>query len=139
MNKPAFLNKEEKKKKGEVFGWDVFNEDSIYNAYKKRCKEMPLYKELYAKQMQNPDKEWLVDEERKSRLVKDIEKQVAKRNEFSRPRIFDFDEEVTYINQQNRVFNRKLQRDYADYTREIKANIERGTALNSVLSGTNPK
>ena len=39
MNKPAFMAKPEKKKKGEVFGWDVFNEDSIYNAYKKRCKE----------------------------------------------------------------------------------------------------
>ena len=128
MNRPAaFLNKA-KTKKAEVFGWDVFNDESIYKAYEKRCKTMPFYSELYTKQMQEPDKEHMVDDERKTKLVQDIEKQQAKRKDFSRPRLFDFDEEVTYINQQNRVFNKKLQRDYKEYTKEIKANIERGTA-----------
>ena len=81
--------------------------------------------------MENPEKEEAIDEERKNRLVDDIEKQIEKRKSFSRARLFDFDEEVTYINQQNMHFNKKLQRDYKDYTKEIKANIERGTALDN--------
>ena len=41
-----------KKKKHETFGWDVFNEDTLYRSYKKRCKEIPFYKELYNDQIE---------------------------------------------------------------------------------------
>jgi len=134
MNKPAFQRDDTKQKgklKNEVFGWDVFNEDAIYNAYKTRCKNMPFYPEHYAKQKAAPEEDVVITEDKKNALVADIDRQLKKRKEFSRPRIFDFDEEVTYINEQNRVFNKKLQRDYKDYTREIKANLERGSALNN--------
>ncbi|ORX82274.1 SYF2-domain-containing protein [Anaeromyces robustus] len=64
-----------------------------------------------------------------NRLVKDLEKQVERRNKFSRRRRWDDDAEVTYINERNMRFNKKLSRAYDKYTEEIKANLERGTAL----------
>jgi len=30
-------NPNEEKLKKDSFGWDVFNDDAVYNAYKKRC------------------------------------------------------------------------------------------------------
>ena len=38
-------------------------------------------------------------------------------------------EEVDYINERNRVYNRKLDRYYNRFTSDIRANLERGTAL----------
>lgn len=37
--------------------------------------------------------------------------------------------DVTYISDRNRVFNEKLERSFSKHTREIKQNLERGTAL----------
>ncbi len=31
-----------RKKKNQSFGWDVFNEDSLYQAYKKKCQNIPF-------------------------------------------------------------------------------------------------
>ena len=39
------------------------------------------------------------------------------------------DEEVDYINERNRIFNKKVQRHFQRYAQEIKANLERGSAL----------
>lgn len=39
LHQTAFENDRRKKKKQEMFGWNVFNEDAKYNAYKKRLKE----------------------------------------------------------------------------------------------------
>ncbi|KAH6565959.1 hypothetical protein BASA50_000954 [Batrachochytrium salamandrivorans] len=63
------------------------------------------------------------------RLAKDIEKQRAQRGQFSRRRAFDEEDEVTYINERNMRFNKKISRAYDKYTADIKANFERGTAL----------
>ncbi|KAL1411905.1 Pre-mRNA-splicing factor SYF2 [Vanrija albida] len=37
--------------------------------------------------------------------------------------------DVTYINERNKVFNKKIARYFDKYTKEIKASLERGTAL----------
>lgn len=37
--------------------------------------------------------------------------------------------DVTYINEKNKVFNKKINRYFDKYTSEIRANFERGTAL----------
>ena len=37
--------------------------------------------------------------------------------------------DVTYINKRNEVYNKKIERAFDPYTAEIKANLERGTAL----------
>ncbi|KAI8897401.1 mRNA splicing factor SYF2 [Globomyces pollinis-pini] len=63
------------------------------------------------------------------RLVHDVEKQTKKRGAFSRRRAFNEDDDVTYINERNMNFNKKIERAYGKYTTEIKANFERGTAL----------
>lgn len=42
--------------------------------------------------------------------------------------MFDPEEEVDYINERNREYNKKLRRDYGKYTEEIKSNLEKGSA-----------
>lgn len=41
----------------------------------------------------------------------------------------DDDEHVSYINEKNKQFNQKVARHYDKYTKEIRDNFERGTAL----------
>ncbi len=62
-------------------------------------------------------------------LNSDIESQVAKRKLFSRRRPVYEDQDVNYINERNRHFNLKLNRYFEKEAAEIKANLERGTAL----------
>jgi len=52
-----------------------------------------------------------------------------KRNKFSRKRLNEDEGDITYINERNRVFNKKIARFYDKYTEEIRASFERGTAL----------
>lgn len=52
-----------------------------------------------------------------------------RRGKFSRRRTFVEGEAVDYINDRNRVFNKKIGRYYDKYSTEIKQNLERGTAL----------
>ncbi|XP_074603422.1 pre-mRNA-splicing factor syf2 [Brevipalpus obovatus] len=63
------------------------------------------------------------------RMVEDLEKQIEKRNKYSRRRKYDEDADIDYINERNMRFNKKLERFYGDYTKEIKQNLERGTAV----------
>lgn len=76
-------------------------------------------------------------EEAQDRLVQDLNKQykidlilnrIEKRKTFNRRRMYVEDEAVTYINERNRNFNRKLNRHFGNYAADIKANLERGTA-----------
>jgi len=52
-----------------------------------------------------------------------------KRKNYSRRRAIHQDGDVDFINERNRVFNKKLERFYGKYTQEIKDNLERGTAV----------
>jgi len=63
------------------------------------------------------------------RLSKDINDQVAKREKYSRRRQHDDDADIDYINERNMKFNQKLERFYGQYTKDIKDNLERGTAV----------
>ncbi|KTW28410.1 hypothetical protein T552_01672 [Pneumocystis carinii B80] len=62
------------------------------------------------------------------RLIEDLNKQEEMRNK-SRKRIDPDDEDVSYINERNANFNRKISRFYDKYTREIRESLERGTAV----------
>lgn len=83
------------------------------------------------------------------RLVKDVEKQwvsllkiqwfslttklslfvrIRKRETRSRERK-EVKDDISWINEKNRVFNQKIARFYDKYTKEIRENLERGTAL----------
>lgn len=63
------------------------------------------------------------------KMVDDLEKQIAKRDKYSRRRMHNDDADIDYINERNAKFNQKLERFYGEYTRETKLNLERGTAI----------
>uniref|UniRef100_A0A2K5JG25 Pre-mRNA-splicing factor SYF2 n=1 Tax=Colobus angolensis palliatus TaxID=336983 RepID=A0A2K5JG25_COLAP len=57
------------------------------------------------------------------------EKQIEKRDKYSRRRPYNDDADIDYINERNAKFNKKAERFYGKYTAEIKQNLERGTAV----------
>ncbi|KAI0795501.1 SYF2 splicing factor-domain-containing protein [Abortiporus biennis] len=63
------------------------------------------------------------------RVVGKINKDIDKKSKFSRKRLNEEEGDITYINERNRVFNKKIARYYDKYTTEIRASFERGTAL----------
>ncbi|XP_017741991.1 PREDICTED: pre-mRNA-splicing factor SYF2 [Rhinopithecus bieti] len=63
------------------------------------------------------------------RMVIDLEKQIEKRDKYSRRRPYNDDADIDYINERNAKFNKKAERFYGKYTAEIKQNLERGTAV----------
>ncbi|KAJ7614670.1 SYF2 splicing factor-domain-containing protein [Mycena polygramma] len=63
------------------------------------------------------------------RVVGKINKDIDKKSKFSRKRPNEEEGDITYINEHNRVFNKKIARYYDKYTAEIRASFERGTAL----------
>ncbi|KAJ1918823.1 pre-mRNA-splicing factor SYF2 [Mycoemilia scoparia] len=64
-----------------------------------------------------------------NRVADMVDKQEKKRDKFSRRRKAPDDEDVTYINNRNAHFNRKIARAFDKYTKEIRDSFERGTAL----------
>ncbi|KAJ4433557.1 pre-mRNA-splicing factor Syf2 [Periplaneta americana] len=62
-------------------------------------------------------------------MVEDLEKQISKREKYSRRRMHNDDADIDYINERNMKFNKKLERFYGEHTTEIKQNLERGTAV----------
>eukprot|EP00771_Trimastix_marina_P000634 gnl/Trimastix_PCT/1655.p1 GENE.gnl/Trimastix_PCT/1655~~gnl/Trimastix_PCT/1655.p1 ORF type:complete len:287 (+),score=104.84 gnl/Trimastix_PCT/1655:110-862(+) len=119
------------------------NRDASVRAYHRRCKNVPLTQEMYDEMKRStPAHEFyrgadslcytkgpkvsaaLVD-----RLVEHQAKDEERKSKFHRRREFYEEEEVDYIHEGNRLFNKKLDKAFGKYTAEIKANLERGTAL----------
>jgi len=131
--------KDAKKKKGnpEAFGWDVFNQDSLLRAHEKRLKHITFEEKAYKEQKEQLQGDTSLfagfghkpTEEAKERLQGAVEKILDKKKDFSRRREYCPEEDVTYINERNRHFNKKMQRYFGAYTEEIRQNLERGTAL----------
>lgn len=70
-----------------------------------------------------------VTQEGLDRMSKELEERMKTRKKFSRRRQHYEGEDVDYINDQNRLFNRKASKAFDKYTVEIRQNLERGTAL----------
>ncbi|CAE6434845.1 unnamed protein product [Rhizoctonia solani] len=68
-------------------------------------------------------------EEAIDRVVGKLNQDIDKRSKFSRKRNNEEEGDITYINERNRVFNKKIARFYDKYTAETRASFERGTAL----------
>lgn len=119
--------KKRNKKKMPTFGWDVFNDDAIYRAYEKRADK--LQKDEIDDTHLNEDEKKKLEMERLDRLVEDIDRQKAKRGEFKRRRMHVEEKDIDYINERNKNFNKKLERNYSKYAAEIKASLERGSAI----------
>ncbi|KAJ2394395.1 pre-mRNA-splicing factor SYF2 [Coemansia sp. RSA 2559] len=69
------------------------------------------------------------DQRNVEKLVKAVEEQQQRRAALHKPSIEKEGEDVSYINERNARFNRKMNRAYDKYTKEIRDNFERGTAL----------
>ncbi|CAO2813729.1 unnamed protein product [Amaranthus hypochondriacus] len=122
-------------------GWDVFNQKTLYNAYKKRTKNIDVDLEEYNK-MKEEDPEFYreasslqygkapnISEDKIDRMVKELKDRDEKRRAFSRRRKFREEKDIDSINDRNEHFNKKIERAFGKYTLEIKNNLERGTAL----------
>ncbi|PSS25972.1 Pre-mRNA-splicing factor syf2 like [Actinidia chinensis var. chinensis] len=123
------------------FGWDVFNQKTLYNAHKKRTKNIQVDMEVYNK-MKEADPEFYreasslqygkapkTSDDRIERMVKELKDRDEKRKSFSRRRKFRDEKDIDSINDRNEHFNKKIERAFGKYTLEIKNNLERGTAL----------
>ena len=127
-----------KRKSGEDAGWNVYNDEALYKAHEKRVDQMGFYPDAYEKQKGVIGEDWFYgasgvphkpSEDAKERLAGALKEEAEKRKKFSRRRVFDEEEEVQWINEANRRFTKQLDRAFGDYTREIKNNLERGTAI----------
>jgi len=136
--------KKTKKEKSQInaFGWSQFNSEAQYNAYKKRLTDTDFSKEEYEQKKADsgdnffPDANNLIygqntdiSKERQDKMVEELQKTIGKRNSFSRRRAHVEGAYVDYINDRNRIFNKKIARAFDPYTAEIKQNLERGTAI----------
>ncbi|KAF1334814.1 Pre-mrna-splicing factor syf2, partial [Globisporangium splendens] len=138
-----------KEKRKAAFGWDVFNQDSLFKGYKKRLASLPTSGDgestdgasnatavvAVAANIDNLEdqlsygKDDKVSQENLDRMAKELEERIQARKKFSRRRQHYEGEDVDYINDQNRLFNRKAKQAFDKYTVEIRQNLERGTAL----------
>jgi len=139
----AMEKKKQKKEKGKAaFGWDIFNQDSLHKAHKKRLATMKVDLEGYAESKEK-DPEFFRDAnslayggagfqpstEKLDGMVNELLDCAEKRNKFSRRRPEHPEADVDYINDRNKHFNKKIERAYGAFTKVIKDNLERGTAL----------
>ncbi|XP_025097763.1 pre-mRNA-splicing factor SYF2-like [Pomacea canaliculata] len=129
-----------KKKKNPDTGFADY-EQATYRQYQRLTKQMKPDLNQYERQREKMGDEFYATadtlglhqrkdpEENVDKMVEDLEKQISKREKYSRRRTFDEEADIDYINERNMKFNKKLERFYGQYTAEIKQNLERGTAV----------
>ncbi|KAM7458216.1 hypothetical protein BLSTO_01035 [Blastocystis sp. subtype 1] len=131
----AESKKEKEKNAVNNYGWNVFSEDSLYRGYEKRLKNLPTTPESAAKaEVSGEDYMDYAQQSRLSqdvidRVVNDQKKRDEKNQDFSKRRTYFKQEKVDYISERNRSFNQRLGRYYDRFTADIRANLERGTAV----------
>ena len=148
----AHRRAEKKHKRSAEYAWDVFNNEAQYRNYKKQVRRAGdtgrIAKDAgkggpsgggesgSALVARDDDPDPLahgsappVDKASVQAMVDDMHEAALRRAQWSRRRTFDEAKDVTYINKRNEVYNKKIERAFDPYTAEIKANLERGTAL----------
>ena len=112
------------------FGWNQFNEDQMYKGHEKRIKAAFGEKTKKRKgDIVEQGTERSAGADGLSRMSSELKERKLVRARFSRRRQVYEEEDVNYINERNRGFNKKLERAYDKYTVETRQNLERGTAL----------
>ena len=133
----------DKKKSNSAKGGEVFSKHNLYNAYEKRTANVTVDMDEYERDKRSMGAAFYADadeyvhgvtgadvpQDKIDRMAAELEAQKQKRANFSRRRTHRDDADVTHINERNEHFNRKIERAFGEHTREIKANLERGTAL----------
>lgn len=135
----ALERKKQKQKNMETTAWDMTEEKLTHRTQKRHEKELDGWGVVDAARdvadatldplAYGTAETYQPSEERVDALVGSLADIEQKRNKFSRRRQHYEEDEITYINERNRVFNRKVARTFDKYTSEIKNNLERGTAL----------
>ena len=134
------IARKKNKRKGPQ-GWEAFNQEALYSAYERRTESIkPNLADYQAARAKDPEFYRASDslayggaggapKEAVDRMVNELEERKRKASNFSRRRKFSEDQDVDYINDRNAHFNKKIERAFGAYTRETKANLERGSAL----------
>jgi len=136
------MKKDEAKEKAKgIFGWDVFNQDSLLRSHDKQIAKIEFQNEDYKEQKEKLGqafydghtsinaKAFKATEEAKDKVAEYMDDAAKRKAKYSRRRAVYEGEDISGINDQNQHYNKKLQRAFGDYTDEIKQNLERGTAL----------
>lgn len=135
----AIAKKKNKRKNPQ--GWEAFNQAALYAAYERRTESIkPNLEEYETARAKDPEFYRASDslayggaggapKEAVDRMVAELEDRKRNASKFSRRRKFSEDDDVDYINDRNAHFNKKIERAFGAYTKETKANLERGTAL----------
>jgi cyclophilin family peptidyl-prolyl cis-trans isomerase len=122
-------------------GMAAFNQRTLYRAYEKRAEAVPYSLADYeAAKARDPEFYRGADslaygtappvpEANVDRMVAELSGRATKRSEYSRRRTYRAGADTDFINDRNAHFNKKIERAYGAVSREIKANLERGTAL----------
>ncbi|KAL1918240.1 uncharacterized protein VTP21DRAFT_3506 [Calcarisporiella thermophila] len=124
--------RQEEKRKRADFSFTDHNQ-MAHRKYEKLTSQIkPNLAEYKSHQQQQENEEAATSKpprEAIDRMVVDLNKQLEQREKFSRRRPYNDDDDITYINERNMRFNKKIARFYDRYTKEIRENFERGTAL----------
>jgi len=131
-----------KRKKQASCGWEAFNQDTLYKAYDKRAETTKASQADVERQKQELGQGYYdpaaaltygqsadISDEAMNRMVGELVEKGNRAKNYSRRRAFNEEEDVNYINKRNAHFNKKVERAYGEHTKEIKLNLERGTAL----------
>jgi pre-mRNA-splicing factor SYF2 len=135
--------KKAKKEKRAKFEWNVHNEESKYKSYKKRVAALEKYGDLDDyKRAKSADAEGMnrqvddltygeapaISAERMELLAGDLKARKDAKKKFARRRAEYDDEDVNYINSDNKQFIKKIDRAYGKYTTGIRDALEKGTS-----------
>ena len=115
--------KKRKKTQKASFGWEQFNEDAVLKSYHRRLRKLKFDPTLYASEAGAPT------EPRVDAMAAELEAEQKHRQKFSRHRAFYQDMDINFVNERNRVYNKKLERHFSQYVADIKSSLERGSAL----------
>ena len=130
-----------KEKKPAPKGWEAFDQASLYAAYERRTEAIkPDVASYEAARASDPEFYRAADslayggaggapKEAVDLMVAELNERQNRGAAFSRRRRVTGDKDVDYINDRNAHFNKKIERAFGGYAQEIKANLERGTAL----------
>ena len=104
--------------------------DPILKAHEKRLATLKTNPELYKKHMQDVlSGSFAPTEEAKEAVARTVKQAQAKHREFSKKSVFNESEDVHFINEKNRLFNRGLKKSFGESTAAIKQALERGSAI----------
>jgi hypothetical protein len=135
------MRKAEKAEASRYSARDYHNPEGQYRNYERSLKSLPAHAALDHSAADSSDtfnpmvavgtggSEDADERKGARRLANELKRRIEKQAKRKREKL-DFEAtDVTSINKRNKMFNKKIGRDYDEQTAEIRQNLERGTAL----------